>query len=248
MWSGRVVFGSELVDEVLQLGEGGGLGRLGAEPFLEGLLETFDFPLGLRVVGVPVLLGDVAAVEFVFEAVSSSFVFGRGEADGVDHAVVGEGRGGVAVLARRCPEAVEHEGCGDAVVGLDAQRVAGVVIEPGDDLGVPAGMPVARSHAGTDEDAIHEHPAMCRFLLPERGFDMPARRGLVSQRTGCVGRAMVERDSRGASLGTRGARSGAPGQRALALMALSALAAPPLLFRRGSSVLREPLPPIPDWS
>lgn len=30
--------------------------RLGAEPVLQGLLETFDFPLGRRMVGLFVLL------------------------------------------------------------------------------------------------------------------------------------------------------------------------------------------------
>jgi tricorn protease len=41
-----VVLLGEGVQEGLELGEGGGLARLGAEPFLEGLLESLDFPLG----------------------------------------------------------------------------------------------------------------------------------------------------------------------------------------------------------
>ena len=50
----------ELIEQGLQLGEGGGLLGLGSEPFFEGLLEPFDFALGLRVVGLAVLLRDVA--------------------------------------------------------------------------------------------------------------------------------------------------------------------------------------------
>ena len=42
-----VVNRGEGVEEGLQLGEGGGLLGLGAEPFFEGLLEPFDFALGL---------------------------------------------------------------------------------------------------------------------------------------------------------------------------------------------------------
>ena len=50
----------ELIGQGLQLGEGGGLSGLGAESFLEGLLESFDLALGLRVVRLAVLLRDVA--------------------------------------------------------------------------------------------------------------------------------------------------------------------------------------------
>jgi hypothetical protein len=50
----------ELIEQGLQLGEGGGLSGLGADPLLEGLLEPFDFALGLRMVGLAVLLRDVA--------------------------------------------------------------------------------------------------------------------------------------------------------------------------------------------
>jgi hypothetical protein len=58
--AGVVVVG-EGVQQGLQLGQAGGLGGLGAEPFLQGLLEPFNFALGLRVAGLAVLLGDAQA-------------------------------------------------------------------------------------------------------------------------------------------------------------------------------------------
>jgi hypothetical protein len=45
-----VVVGGEGVELGLQLGEAGG-GRLGGQPFLDGLLEPFDLALGLRLTG-----------------------------------------------------------------------------------------------------------------------------------------------------------------------------------------------------
>jgi hypothetical protein len=48
-----VVGGGEGVEEGLELGERAGLGVLGGEPVLEGLLESFDFALGLGWFGRP---------------------------------------------------------------------------------------------------------------------------------------------------------------------------------------------------
>jgi hypothetical protein len=48
----------EVVQQDLQLGEGAGLVGLGPQPLLQGLLEALDLALGLRVVGVAVLLRD----------------------------------------------------------------------------------------------------------------------------------------------------------------------------------------------
>ena len=45
-----VVLVGEGVEQGLQLGQGGGLGGLGAEPLFEGLLEPFDFAAGAGVV------------------------------------------------------------------------------------------------------------------------------------------------------------------------------------------------------
>jgi len=56
-----VVGGLELLEQGLQLVDGGGLVGLGVEPFLEGLLEAFDPAAGGGVVGSAVLLDDVEA-------------------------------------------------------------------------------------------------------------------------------------------------------------------------------------------
>jgi len=48
-----VVVAGEGVEEGLELGEVGGLGALGGEPLLEGLLESFDFALSLGWLGLP---------------------------------------------------------------------------------------------------------------------------------------------------------------------------------------------------
>ena len=71
-----VVIAGELVELGLQLGEGGG-GDLGAQPFLQGLLESFDFALGLGVAGPSVLLGDAQAAQFVLQAVAAAFAAGE---------------------------------------------------------------------------------------------------------------------------------------------------------------------------
>jgi hypothetical protein len=46
-----VVVRGELFEQCLELGEGGGLGVLGGEPFLEGLLESLGFALGPGLTG-----------------------------------------------------------------------------------------------------------------------------------------------------------------------------------------------------
>ena len=64
-----------------------GLG-LGSEPFLEGLLEPFDFAARGGVVRSAVLLHDALSDEFGLEGVAAAV--SAGEACGVDHAVVGQ--------------------------------------------------------------------------------------------------------------------------------------------------------------
>ncbi|WP_284975607.1 hypothetical protein, partial [Arthrobacter sp. efr-133-TYG-104] len=61
------------------------------EPAFEGLVEPFDFSLGLRVPGAAVLLGDAHGRDEGFEGVPAAAA--AGEAGGVDHAVVGQGGG-----------------------------------------------------------------------------------------------------------------------------------------------------------
>ena len=86
-----VVEGGELVELGLEFGHGGG-GFLGAEPFLQGLLEPLHFALGLRVAGPAVLLGDAQQAQLVLQAVAAAAA--ADEPGGVDGAVVGQGRRG----------------------------------------------------------------------------------------------------------------------------------------------------------
>ncbi len=129
-----VVDAGEGVQQGLEVGEGGGLDGLGAEPVLHGLLESFDFPLGLGVVRLAVLLLYAEAAQLVLEGVAAASA--AGQAGGEDHAVVGQGGGRDAVLLAGSAEGEQHGGAGDPGVRGKRERVAGVVIEPGQDLGI----------------------------------------------------------------------------------------------------------------
>jgi len=78
VWQGPVrtplvVLDGEGVQQGLELDDGGGLGRLGAEPFFHGLLEPFDLALGLGVPGPPVLLVHAeATTEATWDAFSEA--------------------------------------------------------------------------------------------------------------------------------------------------------------------------------
>lgn len=67
-----VADGGEVIGQGLELGDGGGLGRLGGEPGLEGLPEPLDLALGLRVAGPAVLLPHPQAAQLGFEAVAAA--------------------------------------------------------------------------------------------------------------------------------------------------------------------------------
>ena len=129
-----VVDAGEGVQQGLEPGEGGGLVRLGAEPVLHRLLEAFDLALGQGVVRLAVFLLDAEAAQFVLEGVAAAS--SAREAGGEDHAVVGEGGGRDAVLRAGGAEGQQDGGPGDPDMGGDGQGVAGVVVEPGQDLGV----------------------------------------------------------------------------------------------------------------
>ena len=60
---------AEGVEQGLQLGDGRRGGVVAVEPAFEGLVEAFDFALGLRVAGVAVFLGDAQAGQEAFEVV-----------------------------------------------------------------------------------------------------------------------------------------------------------------------------------
>ena len=112
-----VVLVGEGVEQGLQLVDGGGLGGLGAEPFLHGLLEAFDLAAGGGVVGAGVLLHHVQASQFVLEGVAAAFA--AGQAGGEDHAVVGQGGGGDPVCGNGFAERGQHDRAGDPGVGGD---------------------------------------------------------------------------------------------------------------------------------
>ena len=127
-------------------------GGVGGEPAFEGLVEAFDFAAGGRVVRPGVLLDDAEAVEKVFEAVAATLA--AGEAGGEDHPVVGQRGGRDAVGFEGFGERVDDDRAGDAAVGGDRDGVAGVVVEPAEDLDVGAvgeapvgevGLPASRS-------------------------------------------------------------------------------------------------------
>lgn len=105
----------ERVGQGLELRRGGGLGGLGAEPFLEGLLESPGLALGLGVAGLAVLLGHAEAAQLGFQAVAAAPA--AGEPGGEHHPVVHQGRGRGAV-GDGGPERGEHDGAGDAGVGV----------------------------------------------------------------------------------------------------------------------------------
>ena len=151
MRSPVVVFVAELVEERLEIGEGARLEGLGAQPFLHRLLEPLGLAAGGRVVWSGVLLDDVAAAEFGFEGVLAALAAVAGQSDGVDHAVVGERGCGVSVQVSGLGEGGQHDRGGDPGMRGDVQGEAGVVVEPGDDLGVRAG-----STVGAGEPVVGE--------------------------------------------------------------------------------------------
>jgi hypothetical protein len=137
---GGVLIG-EPVDEGLELGEGGRLLGLGGTPLLHGLLEPLDFAAGAGVVGAGVLLDDAEAAELGLEAVATAGAVqaAAGQAGGEHHAVVGKRGGRDPVGGNGVAELGEHDWSGHSGVGGYGQGVAGVVVEPGQDLGVGAG-------------------------------------------------------------------------------------------------------------
>ena len=69
----------------------------------------------------------------MLEGVAAAFA--AREAGGEGHAVAGEGGGRNAVLRAGGAEGQQGGGTGDPAVGGDRQGAAGVVVEPGQDLG-----------------------------------------------------------------------------------------------------------------
>jgi hypothetical protein len=112
---------------------------LGAQPVLHRLLEALGLAAGGGVVGSRVLLDHVPGTELLLEAVAATAAADAGQANRVDHPVVGQGGGGDAVLTCGLAEGGRHDGGGDPAVRAHVQGVAGAVVEPADDLHIDSG-------------------------------------------------------------------------------------------------------------
>ena len=122
-----------------------------------------------------------------------------GEPHGVDHAVVGQRGGGVSVRGCGCGEGGQHDRGGDPRVGADVQGVAGVVIEPGDDLDIGAGAAVGAGEAVVGEVGL---PGLVRAGRPRTGC---TRTSAVSAASGVTTAARTRiRCSRALTCGRRG--------------------------------------------
>jgi hypothetical protein len=81
-----VAVSGERVELGLELGDGGGLGVPGGRPFLQGLPESLDLALGLRVVRLPVLLRDARAAQLMLQGVAAALA--AGQPGGEHHPVI----------------------------------------------------------------------------------------------------------------------------------------------------------------
>src|SRR5699024_4193832 len=88
---------------------------------------------GWWVEGFAVLLGDAVEGQEGLEGVAGAFgqaAASAGVAGGVDHSVVGQGGGGVAVRCGGVGEGVSDDASGDAQVGGQVGEEPRVVVEP----------------------------------------------------------------------------------------------------------------------
>jgi hypothetical protein len=127
-----VVGEPEGIELALELGDRA-CRRLVPEPALQGLVEALDLALGLGMSWGAVLLAHTEVGEQVLEAVPAT-----GEAGGVDRSVVGERGGGPAVRIAGRAEGGHHVVPGDPPERHAGEQVAGVVVEPADDLDLAA--------------------------------------------------------------------------------------------------------------
>jgi hypothetical protein len=112
-------------------------------------VEAFHFAAGGVVVGSGVLLSDVECVEEALVAVAAAPT--PGEPGGEHRPVVGQCGGRHTVGFQGLRECVDDDRAGDSTVGGDRQGVAGVVVEPAQDLHILAGPTV-----GTGELVVGE--------------------------------------------------------------------------------------------
>jgi hypothetical protein len=120
------------------------------------------------VAGLAVLLGDAQGAQLVLQAVAAALP--AGEPGGVDQAVVGQGGRRGAMRGDRGAEGGQRDLAGGHRVNGDAERQAGVVIQPGHDLDLGAvrqlpveevGLPALVGQLGGEPD-----PGRLRPLLP----------------------------------------------------------------------------------
>ena len=139
VWPLAVVVVDEGVEQGLQLGHGGRLDRLGRAATSSG--SAGIVPPCRRWWGGS---GGSSSGRCPGAGVRSRAVAAAaaaGEPGGVHHAVVGQRGGRDPVQVSGLPEGGQHDRAGDPPVGGDVQGVAGVVVEPADDLYVGAGSP-----------------------------------------------------------------------------------------------------------
>ena len=127
-------FGVVAVLEFVQLGlkfrDGGDFGLLGKE-FFQGLMESFNFSLGLGMSRRTVFLDDAEFVELVFELVTSML-----ETCGVDDSVIGQGGLWWAIGAHAGEKVVDNYGSCDALECCAAEKETGMVVQPVQNLHV----------------------------------------------------------------------------------------------------------------
>ncbi len=146
-------------------------------------------------VGPGVLLRDAEAAKLGLEAVAAAFA--TGEAGGEHHAVVGQRRRGHAVVGDGGAELVEHDRSGDAVVRGEAQGVAGVIVEPAQDLDVDAASEAVVGEVGLPSLVgllgLEAHIARARTLV-RLGGDESRTVQIAPDRGGRQRHAMVVRE------------------------------------------------------
>src|SRR5205085_4281787 len=98
-------------------------------PALEGLVEPLDLSLCLGVAWGPVLLANTEQRQDVFESVAPT-----GEPGCVDASVIGQGRGRRPVFVHVVEEYGHHAIACDGLMRGAGEQIAGVVIEPVEDL------------------------------------------------------------------------------------------------------------------
>ena len=164
-----VVVLAELVELALELERLSGWWS-GSEPALQGLVKALGLALGLGVAGGPVLLPDTEQRQDVFERVATA-----GEPAGVDAAVIGQRARRRPVLLDQAEEHGHDVIAGHGLMDGAGEQVAGVVIEPVQDLHVG---PVRE--APVDEVRL-PHLVRLRHLKPRVGAtgDVCAAAGLI---------------------------------------------------------------------